>query len=87
MTTQPTQALISTRTRIATALSVAALVAGAWLAAQHESDKAVRAAAMAIGPSPVYVTLPSVEIVGHREHAPADTAFAASGAPRAAAEL
>lgn len=85
MTTQPTQPLISTRTRIATALAVTALVAGAWLAAQHESEKAVLAAAVAIGPSPLYVTLPSVEIVGHRESAPAATAFAA--APRAADEL
>ena len=85
MTTQMTQPLISRRTRIATALGVVALVAGAWLAAQHESAKAVRADAVAFGPSPVYVTLPSVEIVGHRERAPADTAFAA--APRAADEL
>ena len=85
MTTQPTQALISIRTRIAAALGVTALVAGAWLAAQHESEKAVLVAAAAFGPAPVHVTLPSVEIVGHRERAPADTAFAA--APHATNEL
>lgn len=87
MKTQPTQALISKPARIATALAVAGLVACACVAAQHESEKAMLAAAAAFGPGPVYVTLPSVEIVGHRERAPADTAFAATGSPRTADEL
>ena len=85
MTTQPTPALISIRTRIAAALAVAALVTGACVAAGHESEKALVADAAAFGPAPVYVTLPGVEIVGHRERAPADTAFAA--APHATNEL
>jgi hypothetical protein len=87
MTTQMTQPLVSTRTRIATALGVVALVAAAWGAAGHESGKAVIASAAAFGPKPVYVTLPSVEIVGHRESAPAATAFAGSGEQQGTNEL
>jgi hypothetical protein len=87
MTTQMTRPLVSNRTRIAAALGVMALVACAWGAAGHESEKAVLASVAAIGPQPVYVTLPSVEIVGHRESAPAATAFAASGEAQATNEL
>ena len=77
MTTQTVQPLVSTGARIATALAVVAFVGCAWMAAQHESGKAVLASAAAIA-RPLYVTLPAVEIVGHREAAPAETALAAS---------
>ncbi len=86
-TRQPLQPLVSTGTRIATMFGVAALVACAWLGAQQESGKAVLAAASAMGPRPVYVTLPTVEIVGRRERGAGETALAANSEAPAACEL
>ncbi|HEY8049099.1 MAG TPA: hypothetical protein VIE63_07990 [Ramlibacter sp.] len=87
MKTQAVQPLVSTAARIATALAVVAFVGCAWAAAGHESEKAVLTSAAAMAPGPLYVTLPSVEIVGHRDAAPAETAVAANGDPRAAGAL
>jgi len=68
MTTyQAPQSLLSTGARIAAALAVVACVSTAWLATEHESHRAVQAATTAIT-GPLYVTLPAVEIVGHRSH-------------------
>lgn len=66
--------LVSTGTRIAIALAVAGFVAAAWTGSEHESRRAVQTASSEIG-GPLYVTLPSVEIVGQRMKA--GDAFAA----------
>ena len=58
--------LVSTRARIAVLLAVAGFVSAAWLGTEHESHRAVQTASTAINCA-VYVTLPSVEIVGRRE--------------------
>jgi hypothetical protein len=57
--------LVSTATRIAAALAVVGFVAAAWTGTEYESHRAVQSAAAAIT-GPLYVTLPSVEIVGRR---------------------
>lgn len=65
-TTQATTpALVSTGARLATAVAVVAVVSAAWLAAVHQSRAAVETAARAMSPT-LYVTLPTVEIVGQR---------------------
>jgi len=71
-------ALVSKGARIATIVAVAGMVSAAWLAAGQESRTAVRTAAAAIGPKTLYVTLPTVEIVGRREAA--STALAGTAA-------
>lgn len=78
---------LSAGTRLATALAVVAFVSGAWTVAGHESEKAVRASAAAMGPSPIYVTLPPVEIVAKRKVETPETAFASNGVIRATNEL
>jgi hypothetical protein len=57
--------LTSAGARIAIALAVAGFVAAAWTGTEHESRRAVETATTAIA-GPLYVTLPSVEIVGQR---------------------
>jgi hypothetical protein len=57
--------LVSTTSRIAAALAVVGFVAAAWTGTEHESARAVQTASAAIT-GPMYVTLPSVEIVGQR---------------------
>ena len=69
---------LSNGTRIATLVAVAGFVSAAWLAAGHESEKAVINSAAAMAPRPLYVTLPSVEIVGQREESAPATALASS---------
>ena len=68
-TTQSTTpaALVSTSARLAAALVVVVAVSAAWLAAGHESRDAVRSSTAAM--NTIYVTLPTVEIVGKREAA------------------
>jgi hypothetical protein len=57
--------LTSAGVRIAIALAVAVSVAAAWTGTEHESRRAVETATTAIE-GPLYVTLPSVEIIGQR---------------------
>lgn len=73
--TQP-QPLVSAGARLATAFAVAAVVSAAWMGAGHESRAAVQSSAAAMAPHTLYVTLPTVEIVGHREAASAAVATA-----------
>jgi hypothetical protein len=86
-TTHNTQALLSTGARLATAFAVVAFVAAAWMAAGHESEKAVQASVAAMAPSPIYVTLPSVEIVARRKVEAPETAFASAAELHATNEL
>lgn len=74
MTANRFQPLVSTGTRFAAAFAVAAIVATACIAAGNESRSAVQGASAAMS-STLYVTLPTVEIVGQREAA-ATTALA-----------
>lgn len=76
--------LVTTGTRFATALAVAAAVSAAWLAAGHESREAVHASAAAMGPKAMYVTLPTVEIAGQRVKAEATDLAASPVAARPA---
>ncbi|HUR91030.1 MAG TPA: hypothetical protein VMZ74_18255 [Ramlibacter sp.] len=78
---------LSTGTRIATFVAVAGFVSAAWLAAGHESEKAVVNSAAAMAPRPIYVTLPSVEIVARRMAADPETALASNNAMHATNEL
>lgn len=59
-------ALVSTGARLATAIAVVAVVSAAVLAAAGQSRGAVHTAARAMAPPALYVTLPTVEIVGRR---------------------
>jgi len=86
MTKQPA-ALLPATVRIASAFAVAALVATTWMAAGHESEKAVQASAAAMSAYPAYVTLPSVEIVGQREVPQSATALASVNTMHATNEL
>ena len=86
-TPQAAQPLLSFGARIATAFGVVAIVGATWMAAGHESEKAVQTSAAAMSVHPLYVTLPSVEIVGQREAAPGATALASSGTAHATNEL
>jgi len=81
------QPLLSTGARLATAMAVVAFVSAAWLGAEHESEKAVQTSAAAMQTHPVYVTLPSVEIVGTREAAEPATALASVNTMHATNEL
>ena len=83
---QTPQSLLSTGARLATAFAVAGIVAAACMAAGHESEKAVQASAAAMGPRPIYVTLPTVEIVARRKADLPETAFAANGTTHATNE-
>jgi hypothetical protein len=67
--------ILSRGARVAIALAVASFVAAAWLAAGHESRRAVLVATTAIE-GPTYVTLPAVEVVARRQPS-TDTAWAA----------
>ena len=61
--------LVSNVSRLATALSVVALVSVAWMAAESASRDAVLATSMALSPNIIRVTLPTVEITARREPA------------------
>jgi hypothetical protein len=61
-----TTELIPTGARFAIAAAVAAALAVAWIAAEHESHDAVVVAGTAMKAQAVRVTLPAVEIVGRR---------------------
>jgi hypothetical protein len=71
------QPLVSAGARLATALSVIALVSVAWLSAEDASRHAVQTTTKALTPV-IYVTLPTVEITARREPAAAQTLTAAS---------
>lgn len=73
------QPLLSTGARIAVALAVCAAMAAAWMHTKQESHRAVQIASTAIS-GPIYVTLPAVEIVAHRERADAVAAVRTNGA-------
>lgn len=77
------QPLVSAATRLATALSVVALVSVAWIAAEGASRTAVQTTGMALSPNIIRVTLPTVEITARREPA-ASATLTASTSPRAA---
>jgi hypothetical protein len=66
-----TQPPVSAPARVATAIAVAAVVACAWLGAEHASQEAVRAATetLSAGTAAKHVTLPMVKVVGRREAA------------------
>jgi hypothetical protein len=59
--------LLSTTTRLASALAVAGFVAVSWLSAGYASHEAVQAGAAALSRNIAHVTLPPVEVVGRRE--------------------
>lgn len=72
--------LVSAAARLVTAAGAAALLATVWLSAEQASHDAVRASQAAISRNVIYVTLPTVQIVGQRA-VPAGSASAAM-APR-----
>ena len=86
-TMQTTRPLLSTGARLSTAFAVVGIVAAAWMAAGHESEKAVQLSAAAMAPSPIYVTLPAVEIVARRKVEAPETAFASAAELHATNEL
>ena len=59
--------LLPVGVRIAAAAAVVALVSAAWLYAGQASRYAVDSAQAVLTPGVMYVTLPRVEIVGHRD--------------------
>lgn len=61
-----TQPLIDAGIRFAIAAAVAALLAIAWVAAEHESRDAVVVAGVALKSQPLRITLQPVEVVGRR---------------------
>jgi hypothetical protein len=80
---QTPQPLLSAGARLATAIGVAALVSIAWVGAEDASRDAVQATTAVLSPNVIRVTLPTVQIVAHRE--PATVAsVAASNSLRAA---
>jgi hypothetical protein len=69
--------MLSLASHLGLAIGVAVLVSLCWIYAEDESRQAVESAAEAL--SITHVTLPSVQVVGHRGHASLPIA------PRAAA--
>jgi hypothetical protein len=65
------QPLLSAGARFAIAVVVATLACVTWITAERASTQAVQTDVQAFTPGKTYVTLPSVEIVGHRERAAA----------------
>ena len=63
------QPLLAVPTRVAAAAAVLALVAAAWLYAGQASRYAVDSTQAVLTPGVMHVTLPRVEIVGHRDGA------------------
>jgi hypothetical protein len=63
------QPLLSAAARFAIAAVVATLACVTWISAERASSQAVQTDVQAFTPGKTYVTLPSVEIVGHRERA------------------
>lgn len=61
------QPLLPVSTRIAAAVAVIALVAVTWLYAGQASRYAVDSTQAVLTPGVLHVTLPRVEIVGHRD--------------------
>ncbi len=59
------QPLVTPLLRFAAAAAAATLLSVVWIAAAHESANAVQASEWAIAKS-TFVTLPTVQIVGHR---------------------
>jgi hypothetical protein len=68
------QPLLSAGVRFAIAVVVAVLATVTWITAERASTQAVQTDVQAFAPGKTYVTLPSVEIVGHRERAAAKPA-------------
>lgn len=52
--------------RFAIAVAIAAVLAVAWIGAEHESHDAVLVAGTAIKNHPLRILLPKVEVIGHR---------------------
>lgn len=61
-----TPSLLSATARFTIAAAVAAVLALAWVSAEHESRDAVLVAGTAMNSHVTHVTLPAVEIVGRR---------------------
>jgi hypothetical protein len=68
------QPLLSAGARFAIAVVVATLACVTWITAERASTQAVQTDVQAFTPGKIYVTLPSVEIVGRRERAAAKPA-------------
>jgi hypothetical protein len=74
------QPLLSAGARFAIAVIVATAASAAWITAERASTQAVQTDVQAFAPGKTYVTLPSVEIVGHRERAAAKPVHSADDA-------
>ena len=61
-----TQLQLPAAVRFAIAAAIAAVLAVAWIGAEHESHDAVLVAGSAIKNQPLHVLLPRVEVIGHR---------------------
>ncbi len=61
--------LVSAPVHLGIALAVAVAVGAAWIGAERVSEKAVQSAARNITNSPIYVTLPAVQVVSRRKAA------------------
>ena len=72
------QPLLSAGARFTIAAAVAILACVTWITAERASTQAVQTDVQAFTPAKTYVTLPPVEIVGHRERATAKTAATSS---------
>ncbi|MFC5498510.1 hypothetical protein ACFPOE_13270 [Caenimonas terrae] len=67
--TVPSQ--VSASVRFATAVAIAAILALAWIGAEHESHRAVQTATAAISRGTVPAAQPAVEIANRRDAASA----------------
>lgn len=76
--TNAPQPLISAGARFTIAAAVATLACVTWITAERASMQAVQTDVQAFTPAKTYVTLPPVEVVGHRERATAKTAATSS---------
>ena len=60
------EALLPATERLAIAVAVAVVLTIAWMSAEHESRDAVIVAEHAMKTQPLHVTLPTVQVTGHR---------------------
>ena len=71
--TSTPQPLLPALARFAVAVAVGIALTTVWIAAETQSRHAVDTSELAISPSVHYVTLPDVQIVGHRDAKPHST--------------
>jgi hypothetical protein len=62
----PAQPLLPAVARFAIAAAIAAVLAIAWIGAEHESHDAVLVAGTALKSHPLQIMLPKVEVIGRR---------------------